>query len=172
MIIIINYHMITINDDISVITNSNTEHCPCCQCELKFFARRSRKYINKFEETKYVLIRRLRCTNPNCNKIHHELPSFLCPYKQHCSETCEIIIDNNIEITNCDPRSIRSIRQWFSQNIKNSFQAYLTSIRRKLHIAETDNQFNLVELMKVKGWLKCLSRTVVNFGFWPKISTA
>lgn len=42
-----------------------------------------------------MIIRRLRCGQ--CGKVHHELPDVVVPYKRHCAETIEKVIEGNVE---------------------------------------------------------------------------
>ena len=50
-------------------------------------------------ETVRLVVRRLRCMNENCRRIHHELPDVVVPYKMHTAATFEKIIGNDFQDT-------------------------------------------------------------------------
>lgn len=52
---------------------------------------RLRKLIDTDGEKKILMIRRLSCGR--CERLHHELPDIVVPYKRHSAETIETIID-------------------------------------------------------------------------------
>lgn len=74
-----------------------------------------------------MIIRRLRCAR--CEKIHHELPDILVPYKRHCAETIEKIITGKTAEVICEESTIRRIVTWWAVvlpyfiNILNSLNA-------------------------------------------------
>ncbi len=37
-------------------------------------------------EKEWYLIRRLKCTNERCGRLHNELPDCMCPYKHYDKE--------------------------------------------------------------------------------------
>ena len=57
--------------------------CPHCQGELQPYDRRNRKYKDEQGDWTILVIRRLRCRNPQCRRIHAELPDILVPYKRY-----------------------------------------------------------------------------------------
>ena len=83
-----------------------------CSGKLFVIGSRKRKVIEPDETVRILIIRRLRCED--CGKIHHELPDILVPYKRHCYETIEKIINNEIEEGNCcEESTIRRIKAWW-----------------------------------------------------------
>jgi hypothetical protein len=60
-----------------------------------------------------LVIRRLYC--PKCKRLHHELPDCVVPYKRHCSETIEAIINGIREGLPCENRVIRRIFAWWER---------------------------------------------------------
>ena len=60
---------------------------------------------------KILLIHRLECSK--CEKIHHELPDILVPYKRHCAVTIENIIAGSDSDVCCEESTIRRIRGWW-----------------------------------------------------------
>ena len=41
----------------------------------------------------WCLIRRLKCSNDKCRRLHNELPDFLCPYKHYDAGLIEDVAD-------------------------------------------------------------------------------
>lgn len=68
--------------------------CPKCGGELIFYDNVSRIVRTKYRKSKWVRIRRLRCSK--CSKIHRELPKFIYPYKQYESEIIIGVIEGLI----------------------------------------------------------------------------
>ena len=73
---------------------------------------RKRGIIGADGEKLILKIRRLKCAK--CNRIHHELPDCVVPYKHHCAETIEKIINGETEGVPCDNRTIRWIAAWWA----------------------------------------------------------
>lgn len=73
---------------------------------------RSRSLIDSDGEKSNLMIRRLMCSG--CDRTHHELPDCVVPYKRHCAETIEAIINGKPEKTPCEERTIRRILTWWS----------------------------------------------------------
>lgn len=55
--------------------------CPVCEHDLFVIGSRSRKVRKSTGERITYIIRRLRCKS--CERIHHELPDLLIPYKRY-----------------------------------------------------------------------------------------
>jgi len=79
-------------------------------------------------EVKILVIRRLRCRE--CDKIHHELPDILVPYKRHCAETIENIISGKAGETPCEERTSRKIMAWWI-TLSLYFKMVLASLNEK-----------------------------------------
>jgi hypothetical protein len=60
-----------------------------------------------------LMIRRLYC--PNCKRLHHELPDCVVPYKRHCTETIEAVINGTREGLPCENKVIRRILAWWEK---------------------------------------------------------
>ena len=94
MIIISNYRMEEIADKVFYVRSNETNNCPICESSVYVQGVRRRKYIKDSGEYHTLIIRRLRCKD--CNKIHHELPDILIPYKRHCVNTIEKIVADEV----------------------------------------------------------------------------
>ena len=57
--------------------------CPCCGSELKYRDQMLRVHKVAGGEKEWYLVRRLKCTNDKCRKLHNELPDCICPYKHY-----------------------------------------------------------------------------------------
>jgi len=90
---------------------SGQQPCPACGGELNGFGKRKRIYFNPDGNKQTLIISRLRCAE--CGKIHHELPDILVPYKRHCAETIENIINDNVGGADYEDSTIRRIRNWW-----------------------------------------------------------
>lgn len=61
----------------------------------------------------YLLIRRLRCENASCNRIHHELPDCIVPYKRYGAEVIEKIISGDSKELQCSEETLKRILWWW-----------------------------------------------------------
>ena len=68
-----------------------TSYCPICGETLLERGRRLRGMIDSNGDKTALYIRRLCCHK--CNRLHHELPDCLVPYKRHCAQTIEAVIN-------------------------------------------------------------------------------
>lgn len=59
----------------------DTSICPKCGGQLRYFDTVKRIVRTKARTTKWIEIRRVRCTV--CGSLHRELPEELLPYKQY-----------------------------------------------------------------------------------------
>lgn len=88
--------------------------CPCCNGPLEVIGSRRRKYINGLGDQIVLIIRRLCCEQ--CERIHHELPDILVPYKRYGSESIEAVITGDTALTvTADESTINRWRSWFSE---------------------------------------------------------
>lgn len=68
--------------------------CPDCGGHLKYYDKVQRMVRTKGRHTKWIKIRRMRCTQ--CGELHRELPSYLFPYKQYESEIIKGVLEGFI----------------------------------------------------------------------------
>lgn len=105
--------------------------CPVCASLLYTIGNRLRGVIFAGGVKRYVMIRRMRCSNKHCRKIHHELPDVIVPYKRHCAETIENVISDKLESVPCEDSTVWRIGAWWSAmsvyfaNILTAFAARL-----------------------------------------------
>lgn len=131
---------------------------------MKVLGRRIRGYIDGESNNLKLSIRRLKCKR--CVKIHHELPDILVPYKRHCSETIEEIIDEKTDTVCCEDSTIQKIKRWFAAKTL-YFTGCLVSVVARYGTASLAGPISLLRKMrKSNGWLKRLVRIVVNSNLW------
>ena len=106
----------------------------------------------------HLMIRRLKCKN--CEKIHHELPDIIVPYKRHCAETIENIIGGKDAGAPCEGSTILRIKAWWA-----AMQLYIKSIMASLK-AKYD-----IELSADKK-LPEIVRILANTHLWPRTRSA
>ncbi|NLI93436.1 MAG: transposase family protein [Peptococcaceae bacterium] len=87
--------------------------CPCCGSDLKVIGSRKRKYKVTGEETRILIVRRLRCKD--CSKIHHELPDCLVPYKRYASLSIEQVLSETQSLPDlaADEVTLYRLKEWF-----------------------------------------------------------
>lgn len=79
--------------------------------------------INGLGEEIFLIIRRLSCVE--CNRVHHELPALLVPYKRHVREAV-ISGDPDLSVA-ADESTLKGWRAWFNE-MADYFQGCLESI--------------------------------------------
>jgi hypothetical protein len=100
-----------------------TAICPVCGGELFVRGLRKRKLIDTEGEKLTLMIRRLRCGK--CDRLHHELPDMVVPYKRHSAETIEAIIGGD-EVAE-EKRTAQRIASWWRKA-----GAYFLSVMKSL----------------------------------------
>lgn len=106
----------------------------------------------------YLKIRRLKCRN--CEKIHHELPDIIVPYKRHCEETIEDIVAGTDLNVCCYESTISRIKEWWT-----AFQLFKISV-----LGSLNEKFG-IDLTTEKKLAKIV-RALVNTHSWPGTRSA
>ena len=148
--------------------------CPICMGELKVIGSRKRKMIDTGGETVRLVVRRLRCMNENCRRIHHELPDVVVPYKMHTAATFEKIIANDFQDTPAEESTIARIRKWFIDRADALVGGLLSIYTAHFHssrIRPSDLPGSILDRIHFfvensSGWLKRLVRILVNNNRW------
>ena len=107
------------------VENNEPSYCPICGELLLPRSRRPRKLIDNDGNQIVYYIRRLRCAP--CNRIHHELPDRIVPYKRHCAETIENITHEKTNDTPCEEKTVKRIFRWW-----NAIHPYFLNILKSL----------------------------------------
>lgn len=147
--------------------------CPCCGDKLLVIGSRKRKYRNKAGETNILIIRRLRCNK--CNKIHHELPDIIVPYKRYDSESIEAVVFKNDRLdVAADDSTIIRLKNWF-KTMANYFIGCLISATIRFNKETVINLSTLPKSVlkrifyfvgESSSWLSRVVRVVVNLNNW------
>lgn len=143
--------------------------------EYKIIGSRERKLRDESGESKRFIVRRLRCMQ--CEKIHHELPDLMVPYKRYGADVIEEATLSTTHLTvAADESTIYRWRSWFFQlvdywlfilqSLLVQFQTDRTSAidlsSRRLPAHERIGQWFGME----GGWLAKIVRPVANHHFW------
>jgi len=155
------------------VRNLEQVSCPYCDGQFSVIGSREREYIDS-EGNKIVLrIRRLRCKV--CRSIHHELPDILVPYKRHCSESIESVLDPKGTLcVAADDSTIRRWREWFRRCMEHflgcleSIAVRLNRITVKKITRSSESRFQRVMdfVGDAPGWLARIVRPVANTNNW------
>jgi hypothetical protein len=127
LVIIVQYREERDEEGIIYIISEEDSVCPVCIGKLKVIGSRRRGLTNSAGYDETLVIRRLRCKR--CGKIHHELPDKVIPYKRHCTETVENIINGEVDDVCCDFVTEDRIRAWWA-----GFQVYFESVLASLRM--------------------------------------
>ena len=129
MVIVSDYELVenSKKDDFVFFVRSMEQiPCPCCSGVLKVIGSRKRKSVSDSGNIKILVVRRLRCIV--CNRIHHELPDILVPYKRYDRKSIETVLDGQQPLTVAvDECTIIRWRTWF-RGMSNYFLGCLTSL--------------------------------------------
>ncbi|WP_369293235.1 DUF6431 domain-containing protein [Clostridium boliviensis] len=75
------------------VESSETSICPICGHPLVLRDHVKRIVKGKGDEIRWLLIRRLSCTNDKCNAIHRELPDLLALFKHFETDIIAGVLD-------------------------------------------------------------------------------
>ena len=152
--------------------------CPVCGNPLKCIGSRYRTCIRENGEKIFILIRRLRCRNQDCRRIHHELPDMLVPYKRHESASIEKIValagKPVFSDTSAEDCTFRTWNRWF-RRMAGYWHGCLQAISSRVGSAPVEESVSssslpLQALFQLvgshSGWLARIVRSVVNAGLW------
>jgi hypothetical protein len=160
------------------VRSEEQNYCSCCNGPLEVIGSRRRKYISDTGEKIALIIRRLRCKR--CDRVHHELPDILVPYKRYCRESIEATITGNVPLTvAADESTILRWRSWF-RGLANYFLGCLASIAiRNNNTAAELIQLPPSPLQRIwcyvgdaPGWLARVVRPIANFNLWVHTRSA
>ena len=161
------------------IKSAEKSVCPCCGNGLKVYGSRKRGSINAEGIKNILIIRRLKCEI--CQKIHHELPDILVPYKRYETTCIEVVITNKATcFVAVDESTINRWRKWFSDlggYFLDSMIALQKQLDYKAHEHLTRPHGTVLEgiihvLNQSEGWLAQVVRILVNTKMWVQTRTA
>lgn len=157
------------SDFFYIRSREEISECPICGNTLKVVGSRKRVLIEHEGTKKKLIIRRLKCQH--CNRIHHELPDTIVPYKRYSSEVVECCICDEKDALPCELTTIQKIKIWYfflESHFESTFEAL--KILYKDH-QELQREISMLLPLKKKrlhpdGWLKKLVRIIVNSNRW------
>jgi len=172
MVIVSDYKLVEKNESIFVISTEQIP-CPCCGGELSTIGSRRRGAIDTAGCRMALIIRRLYCVK--CNRVHHELPDILVPYKRHVSASIESALEGKPDMSvPADESTINRWKRWFL-SLANHLAGCLASIAAHHGIVSVEKAacFPKSMLQRVMqyvgdagGWLARIVRSVANSNNW------
>ena len=165
------------------IRSAGRSICPHCSGDLKCIGNRHRFCILEDGENVYLVIRRLRCKDPACRKIHHELPDILVPYKRHVSASLEKAIEAQVHpgkgINHCcaETKTLRLWGEWHLALVKYWYGCLQAMAARMGQTAEKEQKASFASSLHAlhslqsfvgnqPGWLARIVRQVANANLW------
>jgi len=137
------------------VTGKSESFCPICGGKLKYRDRRKR-YARDTEGHRLVYsLRRLRCQEKSCGKLHTELPDVLIPYKRYTRETFEAVAEFGKPDIPEEERTHRKMRTWI-RYFQNHFDEIHTWILIRLRLPPR-LFYNLRDMVML----------IVRGGHWP-----
>lgn len=148
---------------------------PCCGKSTSVIGTRNRKSKKSTGESCVYNIRRLECDQ--CERIHHELPDFLVPYKRYESDCIEAVLTNptNHDIP-ADESTLFRWFEWFNSLIDYWIGCLISIMHRTkqenipLDFTSANSKTALHRLGQLvgdaPGWLERIVRPIVNLNFW------
>lgn len=160
---------------IFLINSKEDSICPCCGNPLKY--RDSRLRVHKIAggDKEWYQIRRLRCSNDKCGRLHNELPDCICPYKHYDAGLLEDVADGVVSEEDAETEdypcegTMKHWRWWLQMNEKNMEGQIRLAAHRFLDFDEKflKSRSSLLGELKERispGWLKAAVRAVYNSG--------
>ncbi len=175
MIIISNYETEYNEKKIFLITSKEECICPCCGGSLKYRDRRLRIHKMAGGIKEWHLIRRLKCTNAACGKLHNELPDIMFPYKHYDAGLIEDVVDEAVSEDDLETEdypcegTINHWKWWAQMNEKNMEGQIRLAAHRFLDFNDgfLKSRDSLLEDLRRRispGWLKITARFIYNSG--------
>jgi hypothetical protein len=114
-----------------------SSHCPLCQTVLQIRGRRERQVRKSEEEKEILIIRRLYCAK--CDRLHHELPDCIVPYKRYGADVIERVIngkeaEQQTKRNTCGANTIRRLQGWW-ETVKPYFLNILLTLTARFGVS-------------------------------------
>lgn len=126
-------------------------------------------------EKEWYRIRRLKCTNDKCGRLHNELPDCLCPYKHYDAGLIEDVLDGVVSEQDRETEdypcegTMKHWRWWMQRNQTNMEGQIKSAAHRFLELSDAflRDKDSLLEELRERispGWLKAVMRFLYNAG--------
>jgi len=158
MVSITEYRLEPASDGRIYVISEEESNCPLCYGNLKVIGVRNRGTICCDGGREIYVIRRLCCKL--CRKIHHELPDLIIPYKRHCADTIEKIIEDDVADVCCDFVTEYRIKAWWAATLL-YFERVKLSLETKYGV-----------LFSTTLTPRKIVRAIVNTNLWVHTRTA
>ena len=123
----------------------------------------------------WYLIRRLKCSNDKCRRLHNELPDFICPYKHYDAGLIEDVVDLVVSEEDTETEdypcegTMKHWKWWAQRNERNMEGQIRLAVHRFLFFDEEflKSEYSLLKKLKERispGWLKTVIRVIYNSG--------
>lgn len=123
----------------------------------------------------WYLIRRLKCSNGKCGRLHNELPDFIFPYKHYDAGLIEDVVDEVVSEKDMETEdypcegTMKHWRWWAQMNETNMEGQIRLAAHRFLGFDDKflKSEDSLLEKLKERispGWLKSAARVIYNSG--------
>ena len=126
-------------------------------------------------DKEWYLIRRLKCSNGKCGRLHNELPDCICPYKHYDAGLIEDVADGVVSEEDRETEdypctgTMKHWRWWLKMNDKAMEGQIRLAAHRFLDPGGKilRSRASLLEQMKERispGWFKAVARVIYNSG--------
>lgn len=126
-------------------------------------------------EKEWYRIRRLKCTDDKCGRLHNELPDCLCPYKHYDAGLIEDVLDGVVSEQDRETEdypcegTMKHWRWWMQRNQANMEGQIKSAAHRFLELSDAflRDRDSLLEELRERvspGWLKAVMRFLYNAG--------
>lgn len=153
---------------------AETVPCPCCGEKLQVIGSRKRTLMSENGEDRLLVVRRLRCTQ--CQKIHHELPDCVVPFKRYESVCIEQGVSESTSSSTVatDDATLHRWKNWFQEQ-STYWLGALRSIAIRFHQDPVEKLSGPSQsahhrighyVGEAPGWLARIVRPIVNSNLW------
>ncbi len=126
-------------------------------------------------EKEWYLIRRLKCSNEKCGRLHNELPDCMCPYKHYDAGLIEDVVDGVVSEQDRETEdypcegTMKHWKWWVQRNQANMEGQVKSAAHRFLDLEDaflrsTDSLLEQLRERISPGWLKAVIRIIYNAG--------
>ena len=169
---------LTMRIKIFLVESNEDPICPVCGSPLKYRDHIPRIVKTRSGDVSWIHIRRLKCTNDKCRKLHRELPDKLAPYKHYETDVISGVLEGSItpdtkgyEDYPCEA-TMQSWHHWLNANrlmidgtLKSAGYRFLGFTEELLTAS-----VSLLDQLKsdTADWLKIILRFIYNSGNFLK----
>lgn len=175
MVIITKYRLEHNEENIWILISLEDPVCPECGSTLSRRDMRKRIYRQAGGETQWILIFRLKCTNDDCGRLHHELPDCVFPYKHYRTDVIEDVVDGvvgaeDLETEDYPCEGTMNHWKWWMLHNEVNIDCQLKSVAHR--ILDFGVEFLKLELLLLReirnrisrGWLSSIAGYIYNSG--------